>query len=258
MELRPLGSSGLMVSPLGLGTTKLGRNEKVKYPQSFELPSDADVRELFATARHAGINLIDTAPAYGTSEARIGALLPDPQSWVVATKVGETFEDGRSSFDFSARAIRDSVARSCRLLRRERLDVVLLHCDDDDVAVLQDGEALRALTDLRREGRIAAVGASTKTVRGGFAAVTLCDVVMLAYNRADRSQRPVIDAAMRAGKGVLIKKPLDSGHDGDPGAALAAIAAEPGIDSAIVGTVNRDHLRANCEAIAAGEERRER
>ena len=40
MELRALGSSGLQVSPLGLGTVKFGRNQGVKYPQSFDLPSD--------------------------------------------------------------------------------------------------------------------------------------------------------------------------------------------------------------------------
>ena len=48
MVSRPLGKTGLMVSPIGLGTTKLGRNTDVKYPESFALPSDEEVRELLA------------------------------------------------------------------------------------------------------------------------------------------------------------------------------------------------------------------
>ena len=85
---RPLGSTGLRVSPLGLGTVKLGRNTGVKYPNQFALPSDGQARELLALARDLGINLIDTAPAYGTSETRLGPLLQGQrQDWVVCTKV---------------------------------------------------------------------------------------------------------------------------------------------------------------------------
>ena len=70
-----------------------------------ELPSDGRVRELLARARECGVNLIDTAPAYGTSEERLGALLDDRERWVIVTKAGEEFADGRSHFDFSPEAI---------------------------------------------------------------------------------------------------------------------------------------------------------
>ena len=76
MELRPLGSTGIKVSPLGLGTVKLGRDQQVKYPSSFRIPDDDAVRDLFALTRELGINLVDTAPAYGNSEQRLGKLLP--------------------------------------------------------------------------------------------------------------------------------------------------------------------------------------
>ena len=63
MELRPLGATGLAVSPLGLGTVKFGRNAGVKYPRPFDLPSDQQALTLLETAWELGINLLDTAPA---------------------------------------------------------------------------------------------------------------------------------------------------------------------------------------------------
>jgi len=76
LELRSLGRSQLKLSQLGLGTVKLGRNTDVKYPAGFELPSDEAVVELLNEASRLGINVLDTAPAYGHSETRLGDLLP--------------------------------------------------------------------------------------------------------------------------------------------------------------------------------------
>jgi aryl-alcohol dehydrogenase-like predicted oxidoreductase len=55
---RALGSTGIDVSCLGLGTVKFGRNQEVKYPSSFALPSDREVEQLLAEAQELGINLI--------------------------------------------------------------------------------------------------------------------------------------------------------------------------------------------------------
>jgi aryl-alcohol dehydrogenase-like predicted oxidoreductase len=249
MELRALGSTGLRVSPIGLGTTKLGRTEQVKYPEPFALPSDAQVERLLDFARGFGVNLIDTAPAYGRSEERLGALLPDTKAWVIVTKVGEEFVDGSSRFDFSADAISRSVERSLKRLRRDSLDVVLLHMSDDDLKILRESGAIEALDALRAAGVIGAFGASTKTVAGGLLAVELCDVVMVALNRSDHSQRSVIDAARRAGVGVLVKKPLASGHDAEPARALAEVVSVPGVTSVVAGTVDVDHWVQDCEAV---------
>ena len=60
---RPLGQTGLELSPIGLGTVKIGRNTDVKYPADFELPSDDDIIELLTLASELGINCLDTAPA---------------------------------------------------------------------------------------------------------------------------------------------------------------------------------------------------
>ena len=72
---RPLGQTGLSTAVLALGTVKLGRTTGVKYPKSFDLPDDEAATALLHAARNLGINLLDTAPAYGTSEARLGKLL---------------------------------------------------------------------------------------------------------------------------------------------------------------------------------------
>ena len=67
---RALGKTGMEVSILGLGSVKLGRNQGLKYPQSFKIPDDKEAGALIALAKDSGINLIDTAPAYGNSEQR--------------------------------------------------------------------------------------------------------------------------------------------------------------------------------------------
>ena len=249
MELRQLGARAPWVSPISLGSTKFGRHEGVKYPKAFTLPSDGQLADLLALAKEWGINLVDTAPAYGSAEARIGALIGADDHWRLATKAGETFVDGQSHFDFSPAAIRASVAHSRRQLRRDVLDIVLLHLPDDDVAILRDGAAMATLLELREQGLIAAVGASTKTIAAGLMAVEQCDLVMITLNAADQSQRPVLASARDAGKGILIKKPLDSGHRDDVDAALADLVREPGVGSVVVGTIDPGHLADNCAAV---------
>ena len=146
--LRELGDTGLTVSALGLGTVKIGRDQGVKYPTPFSIPDDDAVRDLLARARELGINLIDTAPAYGRSEERLGHLLPNRQDWVIVSKVGEEFSDGDSHFDFSPAHTRASVERSLRRLNTDYLDCVLIHSDGNDLDVLRSG-ALETLEEMK-------------------------------------------------------------------------------------------------------------
>src|SRR5882724_2716809 len=89
MRRRPLGRTGLAVSPIGLGALKIGRNQKVKYRAPYELPDRTAVETLLNGILDLGINYIDTAPAYGLSEERIGeALGSRGGEFVVSTKVG--------------------------------------------------------------------------------------------------------------------------------------------------------------------------
>jgi aryl-alcohol dehydrogenase-like predicted oxidoreductase len=263
MDLRALAGTGILVSPLGLGTVKFGRNQGVKYPRPFDLPTDTEIHRLLDVAREGGVNYLDTAPAYGTSEERIGHILGErPEPWIVGTKAGETFADGESRHDFAPEAIRTSLERSLRRLRRDRLDIVLLHSDGNDAAILRESGAVDVLREFRERGLAGAVGISTKTVEGGLLAFEFgLDVVMATYNPWQRDEEPVLDAAVRAGRSVLVKKALgsgwmgraapESGTDVDPvRQAFRFIFSHPGATSVVVGTVNPENLRKNCEIAA--------
>lgn len=253
---RPLGSTGLIVSPLGLGTVKLGRDQGVKYPSGFTIPDDRAASTLLAQARELGINLLDTAPAYGVSEQRLGPLLRGQrQAWVICSKVGEEFEDGASRFDFSATHTRLSVERSLRRLETDYLDLVLVHSDGHDLAVLEQTGVYATLAELKREGLIRAFGFSGKTVAGGLKALESGDCAMVTYNLAEQGERPVLDYAGAHGKGILIKKALASGHallsGEDPvRASFELIFAHPAVSSVIVGTITPAHLAHNVATAA--------
>ena len=177
---RPLGSTGLLVSPLGLGTVKLGRDQGVKYPSGFQIPDDDEARMLLKLSRDLGINLIDTAPAYGRSEERLGPLLRGQrQDWVIVSKVGEEFVDGQSSHDFSAAHTRRSVERSLKRLETDFIDLVLVHSDGNDLAILNECEVYETLAELKREGKIRGFGLSGKTVEGGLKALETGDCAMV-------------------------------------------------------------------------------
>ena len=254
---RPLGTTGLRVSPLGLGTVKLGRDQGVKYPHGFTIPSDAAARDLLAQAHDLGINLIDTAPAYGTSETRLGPLLRGQrQHWVIASKVGEEYDAGQSHFDFSPTHTRFSVERSLKRLETDFIDLVLVHSDGNDVAILRDSGVYETLAELKREGKIRAFGLSGKTVEGGLLALELGDCAMVTYNLNEQAEQAVLDYAALHGKGILIKKALASGHaclaGTDPvRASFELIFAHPAAASAIIGTINPQHLAHNVASAAA-------
>lgn len=253
MIKRALGSTGIDVSILGLGTVKIGRNQQVKYPSGFELPDDNKVVELFELAQSLGINFIDTAPAYGSSEQRLGELLPDRHDWAIVTKVGEIFDGGQSRFDFSYEYTVASVEQSLVRLKRDVLDVVLVHSDGNDMAIINNEPVFDALESLKSKGLIKAYGMSSKTVEGGRWVVENCDVVMATANLDYDEERPVLELAAKLNKGVIIKKGLQSGHadsaSGGGGVenAFQHVLSQPGVSSMIVGTINKQHLRDNVE-----------
>ncbi|MGB0956944.1 MAG: aldo/keto reductase [Litorivicinus sp.] len=240
MKMNPL-TADITVSLLGLGSVKFGRNQGVKYPSAFELPSDAQCRDLLSIARDAGVNLVDTAPAYGRAEERLGTLLRGQRSeWVLGTKVGETF-DGASHFDFTAGGADASLARSLRRLQTDYLDYVLLHSDGQDDDVLNSG-ACEALIRARDAGWVRAIGISSKTRAGGQAAMELgLDIVMMTLNSEDQSEAPLCELAHQLDRGILVKKAMGSGHL-DPQDSLTLVARTPGVSSIISGTLNPKHF----------------
>ncbi len=259
---RKLGQSGLEVSCLGLGTVKIGRNQEVKYPSSFSLPTDREVTSLLNQAKQLGINFLDTAPAYGSSEQRLGRLLPDRDDWIICSKVGEEFTNGKSFYDFSAQHTRHSIERSLRNIKTDYLDIILIHSDGRDTQILEASDCVETLRRMQEEGLIKAIGMSTKTVEGGMKAVDLLDIVMVTYNPSMLDDGQVIDHALAQKKGVLIKKVLNSGHDyvksesaADSGETqftqnnLQFALAREGVGSVIVGTINPTHLQENVQAV---------
>ncbi len=136
------------------------------------------------------------------------------------------------------------------------LDIVLVHSDGSDLEIIDNCGTLETLADMKREGKLRAFGMSTKTPEGGLRAARLCDCVMVTWNLDYDGDRPVIDDCYERGVGVLIKKALASGHaavaDGDPvRTTFARLFAHAGVSSAIVGTINPEHLRANVATVEA-------
>lgn len=254
MLYRSLGSTDLKPSVLGLGLVKIGRNTQVKYPTSFDLPSDQEVKNLLSLAQELGINFLDTAPAYGSSEERLGKLLAENNNrsdWIICSKVGEDYDAIRhqSSYCFSLDYIYKSVERSLRRLQTDYLDILLVHSNGDDVRIIEEDAVFQTLNRLKSQGKIRSFGMSTKTIEGARLAIDQSDVVMLTYNLQERSEGGMIDYAAQQKKGVLIKKGLQSGHAVFPGQAIEFIFAKPGVTSLIVGTLNHSHLIQNVEAV---------
>ncbi len=244
----------MQVSLLGLGLVKIGRNTGLKYPTAFNLPSDEQVLELLREAHGAGITLLDTAPAYGTSELRLGKALqalPElARDCVISSKVGESFDNGTSTFDFSESAIKRSIDRSLERLRRNQLDIVLLHSSGDDEQVLTEHSPLATLQHLQYQGLIGACGFSGKTLNGGRLALELgAEVLMITLNAEQQGDLPLVEEAAQCGAGVLVKKPLGSGYDSTD--TLKNTASLAGVSSMVVGTLSPAHLRAN--AILLGD-----
>lgn len=250
-----LGHTGIDVSVLGLGTVKFGRNQQVKYPSSFELPDDNAILDLLALAKELGINLLDTAPAYGSSEERLGKLLSNRDYWILGSKVGEEFIDGESVFAFDSQSVRKSVERSLSRLNTDYLDFVLIHSDGNDLAILNETDCVETLDSLKQAGLIRSIGMSSKTVEGGLQALNMMDMAMVTYNSESTDEAQVIDYAAENDKGILIKKAMNSGHLSASGngmeSALEFVLSKAGVSSAIIGTINPNHLRANVEAAVA-------
>lgn len=250
-----LGKTDLFISPLSLGTVKFGRTEQVKYPDQFKLPDDVTIADLIYLARDGGINCLDTAPAYGFSETRLGEFFkknPIRSEFILSTKVGEQFQQGQSHFDFSEKAIIHSIENSLKNLNTDYLDFVFIHSDGNDLAIL-NSELLGALFSMKNQGKIRYFGMSGKTVEGGLFALDHCDAVMVTHHIHYQEELAVIQKAHELEKGVFIKKALGSGHlikTLSLDEALGFIFKTQGISSIILGTINPIHLQ---EAINIAE-----
>ena len=246
MDKVALGDTSLNISPIGLGTVKFGRNQGVKYPEGFELPSEEFLADFLSLSLELGINTLDTAPAYGTSEERLGNLLKGQRDkWVIVGKAGEEFENGESFYHFTPDHFKMSLERSLKRLDTDYIDALLIHSDGSDMDILQNDALIRTMHDFKEQGLVKAIGASTKTAEGGIKTLELMDVVMAMYTSDYQDEKPVLDYAEKHNKGVILKKLLSSGHNTNIKDAMRFSFAHNGVTSAIIGTINPDHLRSN-------------
>lgn len=244
-----LGTTDIKLSPLGLGTVKFGRNEGVKYPQGFEIPDESFLSNLLSQAKELGINTLDTAPAYGTSEERLGRLLKGQrQDWVIIGKAGEEFENGESVYNFTPKHFEKSLERSLKRLDTDYIDIFLIHSDGNDMENLSD-DLIAAMQDFKSRGLVRAIGASTKTVYGGIRSLEAMDTAMVTYNPDYTDESAVLDYALENKKNVLLKKALSSGHNTNIADAFKFCFDHKAVASAIVGTINPKHLRDNVDAV---------
>src|SRR6266566_4517231 len=148
MEKRQLGKTDMNVSVLGFGGSEIG----------YENASQKTVTYLLGTALDAGLNVIDTAECYEDSEELIGQAVNDRRDqFFLFTKCGHP--DGfEIEANWSAKSILQSIERSLRRLKTDRIDIVHLHSCSE--AVLRKGEAIGALQAARERGDIRYMGYS--------------------------------------------------------------------------------------------------
>ncbi|XAL99230.1 aldo/keto reductase [Phycisphaeraceae bacterium D3-23] len=257
MDPQPLARTGLAVTPIGFGAFKIGRDLGTKYPGRYRMPDEDKAITIIHEMLDLGLNYIDTAPAYGLSEERVGLALSRKRhdNLVVSTKVGETFRviDGgpHSEYRYDDASIRTSIDRSRKRLGRDTLDIVFIHSHGDDRHILNETDAVETLCALRDAGTVRAIGLSGKTAAGFAQSFDWADVAMVEYSPAAPELADTIALAHEQGVGVIVKKALGSGHlPADE--ALRFVFAHPGVGAAVVGTLNAAHMQANIEAVAGG------
>lgn len=209
MQYRTLGRTGIQVSPYALGAlmfaTSMGN-------------APEDSARIIHKALDAGINVVDTADAYGDSEDVVGEALKGRRDDVVlATKFGRPTGQDPNHRGASRRWIVTAVESSLRRLRTDYIDIYQLHRPDPGTDI---EETLSALTDLIRSGKVRAIGASQTPASGIVEAQCVAERRGLArfhteqpaYSILNRGiEREVLPAIQRLGMGTLVWGPLGQG-----------------------------------------------
>src|SRR3954452_13585531 len=152
MNYRPLGRTGVQVSPLCLGAMMFGDWGNTDHDESFRI---------IHAALDGGINFIDTADVYsrGESEEIVGKALKGRRDNVVlATKVHGTMGDDPNQFGNSRRWIVKEVDNSLRRLQTDWIDLYQIHRPEEDTNI---DETLGALSDLVHQGKVRYIDSST-------------------------------------------------------------------------------------------------
>jgi aryl-alcohol dehydrogenase-like predicted oxidoreductase len=209
MQYRTLGRTGIQVSPYGLGTLMLATSMG---------NSPEDSARIIQKALDAGINLMDTADAYGDSEDVVGkALIGRRDDAVLATKFGRPAGQGPNRQGASRRWIVTAVENSLRRLQTDYIDLYQLHRPDPGTEI---EETLSALTDLIRSGKVRAIGASqtpvSDIIEAQWAAqrrgLERFSTEQPAYSILNRGiEREILPSIQRFGMAALVWGPLGQG-----------------------------------------------
>jgi len=201
MERVGIGASSLTTSRIGLGTWAIGG---WMWGGTDEAQSIATIR----AAVERGITLIDTAPVYGfgRSEEIVGRALAEcglRDKVQIATKVGLAWKDGAVYRNSRPARIRKEIEDSLRRLRTDVIDLYQVHWPDVETPI---AETARTLENLRREGKIRAIGVSnfSPTQMRIFRSFATLDAVQSPYNLFEREiEADVLPYADRSALTVL-------------------------------------------------------
>ncbi len=209
MEYRILGTSGVSVSRLSLGTMLFGAQTDV-----------ATSERIIARAHDAGINFIDTADGYvgGRSEEIVGAAIrANRRDWVLATKMANPMGSNRLHRGLTRRWMVEEIDASLKRLGTDWVDVLYLHKEDHATPL---EVTVRTLGDMLRAGKIRSFGVSNYRSWRIAEICAICDregidrpVVSQPYYNIMNRQPEVeqLPAAARYGLGIVPYSPLARG-----------------------------------------------
>jgi aryl-alcohol dehydrogenase-like predicted oxidoreductase len=275
MEMRQLGETDLRVSRLGIGLSEIG--------STLAMGQEEEAARVLNTALDMGINFLDTAACYGSSEELIGRTVSGRRhEYVLATKAGHVVgeQGGRS---WMAETVRESIERSLRRLQTDHLDLVQLHSCGIDV--LERGDVIRALTDAKDAGKVRYIGYSGDNEAARWAVESgVFDTLQTSFNLVDqRARLELFPLAEAKGMGIIAKRPIANAAWGaskspsvyareyfqraremeEQGAlpetpdnrillALGFTLAHEEVDTAIAGTSDPEHVRGNVAMVEDG------
>src|SRR5256884_3855234 len=276
MELRSLGSAGLMVTPIGLGLAALGRPGYITLDRETDLGSDRRMaalerrsHEVLSAAYEAGVRSLDAARSAGLAERFLASWLRKrrlPQNAVTVgskwgyTYVGDWQVDARvhEVKDHSLAALRRQIAES-RALLGDYLNLYQIHSATLESGVLDDHAVLSELNALRASGLTIGMSVSgprqAEVIRRALAVsvdgVNPFQSVQATWNLLEPSAGPALAEAHQAGLGVLIKEALANGRLADRDQeAMAAALANPWVDIVLSRAVTAAQVRSNLGALA--------
>ena len=272
METKLLGRTGIEVTRLGLGLAEVFRQE-------MRGGGTMGAARVLNLALDVGINFLDTAACYASTEELIGSAVSHRRDeFFLASKCGHALDT--EGEPWTSEVIAESVDRSLRRLNTDYLDILQLHSCDVDT--LKRGESIEAVIKAREEGKTRFIGysgdneAALWAVRSG-----IFDTLQTSFNLVDQNARKELLGIAHANEmGIIIKRPLGNGVwgkagspyryaddyfqraqimkelgplDGDPQdpilLAMGFLFAHHEISTAIIGTHNPAHLRANVEML---------